>query len=83
VNLSDADRQDFLNLVAWPQTQPRWGKSDAGFDGHEHFEAMKKWIAAAYYSFPIGLKELGWGGWPARGIFQGCEHQLGEHQDTE
>ena len=83
VNLSEQDQQDFLSLVAWPHTHLRWGKSDANFDGHEHFERMKKWIAAAYYSSPIGLKELGWDGWPARGIFQGCEHQPGEHQETK
>ena len=83
VNLSDEDQQDFMNLVAWPHTHLRWGKSDANFDGHEHFERMKKWIAAAYYSSPIGLKELGWDGWAARGIFQGCEHPPSEHQDTK
>jgi hypothetical protein len=83
VNLTEEDQRDFMNLVAWPHTHPRWGKIDANFDGHEHFERMKKWIAAAYYSSPIGLKELGWDGWPARGIFQGCEHQPGEHQETK
>lgn len=83
VNLSDQDKQDFLTLVAWPHTHPRWGSSDANFDGHEHFARMKGWIAAAYYSSPIGLKELGWDGWPARGVFQGCEHQPGEHQSSE
>jgi hypothetical protein len=83
VNLSEGDVQDFLNLVAWPHTHPRWGSSDVNFDGHEHFERIKTWIAAAYYSSPIGLKELGWDGWPARGIFQGCEHQPDEHESSE
>ena len=83
VNLSDAEKQDFLNLAAWPHTHPRWGSTDASFDGHEHFERMKTWVAAAYYSSPIGLKELGWDGWPARGVFQGCEHQPSEHQPSE
>lgn len=82
-NLSAEDMQDFLSLVAWPHTEFRWGSSDAHFAGHEHFVQMKSWIAAAYYSSPIGLKELGWDGWPARGIFQGCEHQAGEHQAAQ
>jgi hypothetical protein len=83
VNLSEDEKQDFLNLAAWPHTHVRWGQADAGFEGHEHFERMKKWIAGAYYSSPVGLKELGWDGWPARGTFKGCEHQPGEHQDVE
>jgi hypothetical protein len=82
-NLSSDNVEDFLNLVAWPHTQIRWGESDANFDGHAHFERMKAWIVAAYYSSPIGMQELGWDGWPARGIFQGCEHQPGEHQDAQ
>jgi hypothetical protein len=82
VNLSDEEKQDFLNLVAWPHTHLRWGQRDPNFDGHEHFDTMKKWIASAYYSSPVGLKELGWDGWPARGTFKGCEHQPGEHQES-
>jgi Gluconate 2-dehydrogenase subunit 3 len=83
VNLPDEDKQDLLNLVAWPHSHVRWGESDSKFDGHEHFERMKRWIAAAYYSSPIGLQELGWDGWPARGTFRGCEHQPGEHKDAQ
>jgi hypothetical protein len=82
VNLSDDEKQDLLNLVAWPHTHVRWGETDANFDGHQHFDRMKRWIATAYYSSPVGLKELGWDGWPARGIFKGCEHQPSEHQDA-
>jgi hypothetical protein len=82
VNLSSEEKQDFLNLVAWPHTHLRWGERDANFQGHEHFDRMKRWIASAYYSSPVGLKELGWDGWPARGIFKGCEHQPGEHQPS-
>ena len=83
VNLSDGEKHDFLNLVAWPQTHDRWEEVDAGPEGHEHFERMKRWIATAYYSSPVGLKELGWDGWPARGIFKGCEHQPDEHADAK
>lgn len=80
VNLSDDEKQDFLNLVAWPHGHVRQRGTDASADGREHFERMKRWIAGAYYSSPVGLKELGWDGWPARGIFQGCEHQPNEHE---
>ena len=83
VNLSAEQVQDFLSLVAWPHTESRWGNSDANFNGHEHFERMKNWTVAAYYSSPIGLQELGWDGWPARGVFEGCEHQPGAHEDAK
>jgi hypothetical protein len=82
-NLSDEEKQDFLNLVAWPHTHVRWGETDANFDGHDHFKKVKGWVASAYYSSPVGLKELGWDGWPARGIYKGCEHQPEEHQNAE
>lgn len=72
-----------MNLVAWPHTEVRWGGSDTTFPGHEHFKNLKAWIASAYYSSPIGLKELGWDGWPARGAFRGCEHQPEGHQGAK
>ncbi|MGA7343209.1 MAG: gluconate 2-dehydrogenase subunit 3 family protein [Terracidiphilus sp.] len=83
VSLSDEEKQDLLNLVAWPHTHVQWGERESNFDGHQHFDRMKRWIASAYYSSPVGLKELGWDGWPARGMFKGCEHQPGEHQDAK
>lgn len=82
-NLSDEERQDLLNLVAWPHTHVGWGETDAKFDGHKHFESMKRWIASAYYSSPVGLKELGWDGWAAHGTFEGCEHLPDGHEDTK
>jgi hypothetical protein len=78
--LTDQEKEDFLNLVAWPHTHPRWGSTEANFAGHEHFLRMKQWIVSAYYSSPIGLKEQGWDGWAARGTFAGCEHEPGEHK---
>jgi len=78
--LTNEEKEDFLNLVAWPHTHPRWGTTETAFAGHEHFSRMKRWIVSAYYSSPIGLKEQGWDGWAARGTFSGCEHQPGEHK---
>ncbi|QNI30675.1 gluconate 2-dehydrogenase subunit 3 family protein [Alloacidobacterium dinghuense] len=78
--LTDGERTDFLNLVAWPHTQSAWGQAGVVFPGYLHFTRLKGWIASAYYSSPIGLKEQGWDGWAARGTFSGCEHQPGEHK---
>jgi hypothetical protein len=78
--LTDEEKQDFLNLVAWPHTHPRWGGTELSFAGYEHFSRLKRWIVSGYYSSPVGLKEQGWDGWAARGTFSGCEHQPGEHK---
>jgi hypothetical protein len=80
VNLTAEEKQDFLNLVAWPHTHPRWRVTEKGFAGHDHFMVMKRWIVSAFYSSPVGLKEQGWDGWAARGAFTGCEHQPDEHK---
>jgi hypothetical protein len=80
--LTDEERTNLLNLVAWPHSQSAWGQTEVGFSGYEHFSRLKTWIASAYYSSPIGLKEQGWDGWAARGTFTGCEHQPGEHKDA-
>jgi hypothetical protein len=80
IDLTADEKQDFLNLVAWPHTHVRWGGADATFPGYQHFSILKQWIVSAYYSSPIGFKEQGWDGWAARGTFSGCEHQPGEHK---
>jgi len=83
VDLTAEERLDFLNLVAWPHTHARWGSTDNGFAGYQHFMVMKRWTVSAYYSSPVGLKEQGWDGWAARGTFVGCEHQPSEHKNTQ
>jgi len=80
--LTDEETTNLLNLVAWPHTQSAWGSTEAPYPGYQHFSRLKLWIASAYYSSPIGLKEQGWDGWAARGTFNGCEHQPDEHKGT-
>jgi Gluconate 2-dehydrogenase subunit 3 len=81
VDLTGEEKHDFLNLVAWPHTHPRWGGTEKNFEGHQHFTVTKRWIVSAFYSSPVGLHELGWDGWAARGTFAGCEHDPGEHEN--
>jgi hypothetical protein len=83
VDLSAEEKVDLLNLVAWPHTHARWGSTENGFAGHEHFILMKRWTVSAFYSSPASLKEQGWDGWAARGTFTGCEHQPSEHKNTQ
>lgn len=35
-NLTDEEKQEFLSLVAWPHTHPRWGATDPEFVGYVH-----------------------------------------------
>jgi hypothetical protein len=43
----------------------------------DHFDLLKGWIAGAYYSSEIGLKELGWTGNMFFESFPGCTHPDG------
>ena len=45
-----------------------------------HFQNLKDWIAGAYYSSEIGMRELGWTGEVIHGQLPGCTHP-GGHQD--
>jgi hypothetical protein len=81
--LTDEQRTNLLNLVAWPHpTESANGAADLSFPGYQEFGRLKTWISSAYYSSPIGLKEQGWDGWAARGTFTGCEHQPAEHKNA-
>ncbi|HXH49552.1 MAG TPA: gluconate 2-dehydrogenase subunit 3 family protein [Terriglobia bacterium] len=44
----------------------------------DHFENIKSWVAGAYYSSEIGMKELGWTGEVFFTSFPGCQ-ESGDH----
>ena len=46
----------------------------------DHFDALKGWVAGAYYSSEIGMRELGWTGTAFHQAFPGCEHADGHQQ---
>jgi hypothetical protein len=50
----------------------------SAFSGH--FQNLKDWIAGAYYSSEIGMRELGWDGNVFHAQLPGCTHP-GGHQD--
>lgn len=74
---------ELLTLLAYPHTQQTWGEEVVPFPGHQHFENLKSWIVGAYYSSPIGLKEIGWDGTFPHGVFTGCGHEPGEHSTSQ
>ncbi len=43
----------------------------------DRFDELKGWIAGAYYSSEIGMRELGWTGQTFFASFPGCEHPGG------
>lgn len=72
---------EFLTLIAYPHSLETWGEGQAEFPGHTHFQKLKRWIVGAYYSSPIGLKELGWNGTFPHGMFPGCDHSGNQHNE--
>ena len=72
---------EFLTLIAYPHSLETWGEGQAEFPGHAHFQKLKRWIVGAYYSSPLGLKELGWNGAFPHGMFSGCDHSSNEHSE--
>jgi gluconate 2-dehydrogenase gamma chain len=70
---------EFLTLIAYPHSLETWGEGQTEFPGHTHFQKLKRWIVGAYYSCPVGLKELGWDGAFPHGVFSGCDHSANEH----
>ena len=81
-SLTPEERDNFLGLLAYPRPQSTFWEPEEKFAGYEHFVMLKEWIAGAFYSSPIGLKELGWDGSSAHGVFSGCQHSPGEHEST-
>ena len=45
-----------------------------------HFQNLKDWVAGAYYSSEVGMRELGWNGSVIFTELPGCTHP-GGHQD--
>ena len=76
-------QMEFLNLIAYPHSTSTWGEQAEDFPGYGHFQKLKNWIVGAYYSSPVGLKEIGWNGEFPHGVFAGCEHEnQQEHGQT-
>ena len=70
---------EFLLLLAYPHSLATWGSEAAGeSSGYKRFGTLKDWIARAFYSSEVGMRELGWDG-PPHGEFEGCAHPEGSH----
>jgi len=63
------------SLLVSISTAPRSGDVSSIMRGH--FEGLKEWIAGAYYSSEIGMRELGWTPDRVFSTFPGCSHPEG------
>ena len=65
----------------WTAGQPVVRQAPAGPEPRltlrDHFDLIKGWIAGAYYSSEIGMRELGWTGNVFHAEFPGCQHPGG------
>ena len=53
--------------------------AETGTRLRDDFDLLKGWIAGAYYSSEIGMRELGWTGNVMHLEFPGCAHPEGHH----
>lgn len=90
--LAEADQLAILTEVSTMASgrgpERSWTKGDPIATGREpappvsftlrdHFDLLKSWIAGAYYSSEIGMRELGWTGNVVHTDFPGCQHPGG------
>jgi Gluconate 2-dehydrogenase subunit 3 len=78
INISESQQNEILSSAS--TTKP--GETAEGEPRQvtlrDHFENIKSWIAGAYYSSEIGMKELGWTGEVFFTSFPGCQ-ESGDH----
>jgi Gluconate 2-dehydrogenase subunit 3 len=78
-SLSTSQKEELLDAVS-KGYDGKTGSSDdeksskEPATSHEHFELLKGWIAGAYYSSELGMKELGWTPDRVFASYPGCEH---------
>jgi hypothetical protein len=71
ISLTSAEQDALLNEAS---------TADSKSAVHAHFQNLKDWVAGAYYSSEIGMRELGWNGTVFHRELPGCTH-AGGHQD--
>lgn len=60
-----------------PVDRPRDATPPPTVTLRDHFDLLKGWVAGAYYSSEIGMRELGWTGNVIFESFPGCDHPDG------
>ena len=68
VQLTEGDQTAILTEASTVET---------GTSLRDQFDLLKGWIAGAYYSSEIGMKDLGWTGMSLFPTYLGCEHPGG------
>jgi Gluconate 2-dehydrogenase subunit 3 len=89
--LAEADRTALLTKAstaepsvppgpaAAPPAPPPSSAAERPLTIRDQFDHLKGWIAGAYYSSEMGMRELGWTGTMFFEKFPGCTHPAGSH----
>ncbi len=83
INLTENEQNQILTDAS--TENPGTSEGEAGDQAtgqatvRDHFENLKGWIADAYYSSEVGMKDLGWTGQVVFASFPGCQ-ESGGHQ---
>jgi len=88
--LSEVQQKELLTAASTQESGRPRGQGARGFGRtsrppddqatltlRDHFDSLKGWIAGAYYSSEVGLRELGWNGEVFHESFPGCQHPGG------
>jgi Gluconate 2-dehydrogenase subunit 3 len=71
--LTEAQQNEILTSASAAQREPPGEGKPQHVIMRDHFENIKEWVARAYYSSEIGMKELGWTGQVYFTSFPGCQ----------
>lgn len=82
IHITRDQQIEFLNLIAYSHAEGAWGEPAESFPAADHFRKLKSWIVGAFYSSPVGLKEIGWDGTFPHGQYAGCTHAAGNHESA-
>jgi hypothetical protein len=76
-DLTEAQQNEILEAASAAERARHVEGQPRQITMRDHFENLKSWVAKAYYSSEIGMKELGWTGQVFFTSFPGCQDPNG------
>ncbi|HZT68699.1 MAG TPA: gluconate 2-dehydrogenase subunit 3 family protein [Terriglobia bacterium] len=78
-DLSEAQQNEILTSASTAERSHAVEDEPRQITMRDHFENLKSWVAKAYYSSEIGMRELGWTGQVFFTSFPGCQDSNDHH----
>lgn len=78
-DLAETQQNEILNSASKEKQRGNAENKTMQITMRDHFGNIKNWIASAYYSSEIGMKELGWTGQVFFTSFPGCQESRDHH----